>query len=903
MNRYNITNHFKENKGKITGFLILTMLAALLLITAINLLSFPHSASGSGNSNNKTGQKQDESKESSGKGKSGDRNTGKKPAFSGDKFAGAYNTPLPDFNSGSNRENTRERSDSDKFSGDNRTIDGKKIPRNGEGGSDVIPGNGKGGRDTIPGNGEGSRDTIPGGILNELEDKFPEFDIDLSNGKDATDFPSFGRGKSFSVHSSESATHTPLFEILGKVKNPLLKMMVQENYNNSKWYAPKVNNYSLYKYKREPGLASIKIKSVNPSKGFIPMPYGIKGAEFPVPGVLEFPDQGIFYTDFELQDYYEAFYNTAVPDEGLLRKDGVCGAAGYHTENINELGRLAESIVYGIENPYAKIEAIEQYLLDNYTLDKPESQDNNNADAVMTFLFNTKKGTQLDFASAFVLLLRCAGMQARMATGYKADPGLDYQIVYSDQLCVFPEVRFETYGWIALDKFTGSLSYNPPVDTRTDITGLDAVAKKGEGFTVKGTVCDNTGKPVDGLPVLIYLKETKEEECLSYFKGDVSNGRFEITCPLNNNVDVGNYQVVARTLASNKYKESWSDPGLKVVTATSVDVSAPESVLIGHDFKISGRLCEIPSKKAVVKDVNVFFNNGIKALEVSPGKNTDGRINKVFRLGISEESRKTRDYLLFCKYSGTYTVEFKGSDFYLPGSSEGKVDILVIFWVRIVLLLILVLIGTAAAVIFTRRKRKCALAASCGTYPLNEVSGDDFPAAEMPGENTIKISFPQIIKPLPNVWCTGEVLTVRFADQYLNYEDMGLTFDKKGEIRISVSLHERRSSVVSESIRIVCYREEVIDIGKALFKELYSCFGLKEEKMTPREIAGAVSGKLDQALCDTLYRIVSIFEKAAYSLEDMRRSQYESFYLLVLDMNESMKDESMKDESMKEGSI
>jgi hypothetical protein len=85
------------------------------------------------------------------------------------------------------------------------------------------------------------------------------------------------------------------------------------------------------------------------------------------------------------------------------------------------------------------------------------------------------------------------------------------------------------------------------------------------------------------------------------------------------------------------------------------------------------------------------------------------------------------------------------------------------------------------------------LAVAFGADAPYEVSQDDARVPEVPEKNTIEISFPQIINPLPNVWGIGEVLTVRFTDEYLNYEEMELSFDKKGEKRISVSFNNRKS--------------------------------------------------------------------------------------------------------------
>jgi hypothetical protein len=94
MNRYNITNHFKENRGRIIGFLLLTMLAALLIVTAINMLAFPDSSKGSGDSDNKNKQSQDSRQEESDNKKSDGGNTEDSQASPDNRTAQSYNSRL-----------------------------------------------------------------------------------------------------------------------------------------------------------------------------------------------------------------------------------------------------------------------------------------------------------------------------------------------------------------------------------------------------------------------------------------------------------------------------------------------------------------------------------------------------------------------------------------------------------------------------------------------------------------------------------------------------------------------------------------------------------------------------------------------------------------------------------------
>ena len=80
--------------------------------------------------------------------------------------------------------------------------------------------------------------------------------------------------------------------------------------------------------------------------------------------------------------------------------------------------RLASDLTAGVESPYQRAEAIRRYLQHGftYTLQAPLLPDH--ADAVDEFLFVTRQGSCETFASALAVLLRAAGVPARLVTGY-----------------------------------------------------------------------------------------------------------------------------------------------------------------------------------------------------------------------------------------------------------------------------------------------------------------------------------------------------------------------------------------------------------------------------------------------------------------------------------------------------
>src|SRR5581483_3472849 len=92
-------------------------------------------------------------------------------------------------------------------------------------------------------------------------------------------------------------------------------------------------------------------------------------------------------------------------------------------------------------------------------------------DAVDLFLFDTKQGYSDYQASAMVVLLRAAGVPARLATGFAVDEydlNLHKYIVREKSAESWPEVFFPTYGWVEFSPFGGA-----PLVSRPSVGGGD----------------------------------------------------------------------------------------------------------------------------------------------------------------------------------------------------------------------------------------------------------------------------------------------------------------------------------------------------------------------------------------------------------------------------------------------
>jgi transglutaminase-like putative cysteine protease len=115
---------------------------------------------------------------------------------------------------------------------------------------------------------------------------------------------------------------------------------------------------------------------------------------------------------------------------------------------------LAGDLTAGKQTPYQKAVSVTQYLRTNYEYQAVIPAPPRKADPVDWFLFDYKKGFCNYYASAEVLLLRIAGVPARLSVGYTQgipDGSGNGFTVYENDSHAWPEVYFPGYGWIPFE--------------------------------------------------------------------------------------------------------------------------------------------------------------------------------------------------------------------------------------------------------------------------------------------------------------------------------------------------------------------------------------------------------------------------------------------------------------------
>ena len=116
-----------------------------------------------------------------------------------------------------------------------------------------------------------------------------------------------------------------------------------------------------------------------------------------------------------------------------------------------EIQALADELTAGLDYDYQKAAAIEQFFhrgdfVYNLAYQAPEE-----LDTPEYFIFESKTGTCSDFATAYTLLARAAGLTVRYVEGFTATQGQNPQpgtyYIYTENAHAYPEVYIPGAGW------------------------------------------------------------------------------------------------------------------------------------------------------------------------------------------------------------------------------------------------------------------------------------------------------------------------------------------------------------------------------------------------------------------------------------------------------------------------
>ena len=159
-----------------------------------------------------------------------------------------------------------------------------------------------------------------------------------------------------------------------------------------------------------------------------------------------FLEDVIQYSDDEYSAA-DAFYSEYLKAEEY-RRDTI-------TEVSPEIQALADSLTEGLEYDYQKAEAIEQYFYNNGFVYNLGYEAPDGSDTPEFFIFESKTGICSDFATAYTLLARAAGLNVRYVEGFVPGSGEDPQpgvyYIYTENAHAYPEVFIPGAGWMRFE--------------------------------------------------------------------------------------------------------------------------------------------------------------------------------------------------------------------------------------------------------------------------------------------------------------------------------------------------------------------------------------------------------------------------------------------------------------------
>ena len=206
----------------------------------------------------------------------------------------------------------------------------------------------------------------------------------------------------------------------------------------------------------------------NESTGFLPNAlHTTRLFDVAPPAGLHFDGMSNFYTPATVNSYmFSTFAVTLTPEQleaGQFSPDKVRSSLTAVADGMPErVKALALTVAAGQDSPAAMIRAILGHLRSNYRFTPAPSEAGAGEDPVDGFLFGTRQGSSLDFASAFVTLARYNGIPCRLVTGFAlGDLAGGRRAVRSGHFHCWAEVLFSNHGWVQFEASSADLS-GPP---------------------------------------------------------------------------------------------------------------------------------------------------------------------------------------------------------------------------------------------------------------------------------------------------------------------------------------------------------------------------------------------------------------------------------------------------------
>jgi len=531
-----------------------------------------------------------------------------------------------------------------------------------------------------------------------------------------------------------------------------------------------------------------------------------------------------------------------------------------------------------------------EYFVNNFEYDSEiQTKGFIERDWVLTFL-KKRKGICMDAATALTIILRCQGIPARVCCGFKPREKVGHKVLYSaSEAHALTEVYLPPYGWVPFDATpAGGLdslqedfsSVNldkrgPPIYLLRMIRGN--VLFRNETNYIEGTIITNKDETFNGCITIsldgLTIAETNVKPDGSFFHPlyippDEKLGKHLLTL---------NMQSKNLTLKQK----------VRIIARTSMTAIIKKEGFLGNFLHVTIYLHDDQGDPISGQIVSIE-NQGL-----SGKTDTEGKLE----LSIDLPSAISPD-------SALLIISFNGSDQFSSATIRTQIsrepNILVFPFIFSGLLFAVYkeesIRKFLAQVLWKKDKIKTS------TKALRT----QFRGIEK--RFRLNIEFPEISDSLPRVWGIGDKLLIKcvwknnartFSCNKLKiivddtsilerevhekqYFTVSHTFESKGTHRIVATVYNEASKplgITEVEIRIVDYREEIIELYHTFLQNLIRSNIIIRESMTPREIEYMLQ-QIATASPNVTY-IRECFEEAEYSQHPIDRKNYKKIYLAI----------------------
>jgi len=445
--------------------------------------------------------------------------------------------------------------------------------------------------------------------------------------------------------------------------------------------------------------------------------------------------------------------------------------------------------------------------------------------------------------------------------------------------------------------FAGSADYlNSSFSGVTRVLGITMFPET-SGILIRSENTNLTGRvsaenlPVDSEPLIITLNGTQ----IAATTTD-SQGVFNVAFPVPSNQTLGTAVVNYRM---QRYSCN-ATQDLAIMAKTSLICGAPEKLKPEDKFNVTVTL--VDDHQQPIENMPTRLECVFSSKNVTSISNTTSDDGKTEYTNMTPPTNTAKNF--------TFTVSFAGDSHYLPSSYSGNVELIPRTDSSNMLLLILATSLPASAtllsaLVWKRRKE------TSRNEPQTELeTGIEESAMLTPSKKKadLRIIFPQISSPFPPVWGVNQPLQIRLelnAPDKSGSADLLLRIGEEAETRLETKggavetdrvfvvkgIHKLRAkflgddqweeTVAEGEIRIVDYREEIVDLFNSFFKSAKAKFQGVDDEMTARELQASMLSQVRAAEHDSLETVVSIFEVVDYSLHDVTRKDYERIYVAL----------------------